>query len=98
MSAEQSATAAIPNSLPWGDKQIARFQYRVGLFKRRGMREPDAETLADRLAERDWEKDDRRTCVECKHLQRSLTCFLKLPITVDWMQLIRCEGFEWQTP
>lgn len=86
-------------SLPaWGDKEIARFKYRTGLFVRRGMSTPDAETLADRLVERDWEKDDRRTCVECSHLQRSRTCFKQLPITVDHFQLIRCHGFEYQKP
>lgn len=89
---------AMPASSPWDDKQIARFSYRVGLFTRRGMPSNDAETLADRLAERDCEKDDRRTCVECANLQRSGTCSLHLPITVDHMQLIRCQGFKWQTP
>ena len=63
------------NDLPWGDKQIARFTWRVGLFRRRGWDLHKAETYADRLAERDHERDDRHLCIECKHLQRSGGCF-----------------------
>ena len=63
------------NDLPWGDKQIARFQFRVQLFQRRGWDLHKAETYADRLAERDHERDDRHLCVECVHLQRSGGCF-----------------------
>lgn len=82
--------------LPWGDKQIARFQFRVALFTRRGMTEPDAETWADRLCERDWELDDRRNCFECANFQRSRNCAKRLPVSL-W-QLVRCHGFEWVTP
>ena len=68
----------------WGEKEISRFKYRAGLFVRRGMSAPDAETLADRLVERDWEKDDRRTCVECSHFRKTArqcdlcSCFMDL--------------------
>lgn len=61
--------------MPWGEREITRFKFRVALFQRRGLEEPDAETLADRLYERDFERDDRRMCLECKHLQRGGTCF-----------------------
>lgn len=84
------------NDLPWGDKQIARFLFRVALFTRRGMTEPDAETWADRLCERDWERDDRRICLECLNFQRSRTCAKGLPVSPE--QLVRCHGFEWVTP
>lgn len=53
----------------WGDREIARFTYRSGLFQRRGMSLDRAEHLADRLALRDMTGDDRRMCVECAHLQ-----------------------------
>ncbi|MDP3139826.1 MAG: hypothetical protein Q8N17_26255 [Burkholderiaceae bacterium] len=60
---------------PWGDVEFRRFPVRVALFKRRGLNEAQAEALADRLALRDQEKDDRRVCLECEHLQNAGTCF-----------------------
>lgn len=84
------------NLPPWGEKEIARFKFRVGLFTRRGMSEADAEVWADRLFERDYERDDRRICLECSSWQRSRTCFKRLPTSPE--QLIRCEGFSWQRP
>ena len=54
----------------WGNAQIARFLFRVALFSRRGVSEPRAEQLADRLARRDYDRDDRRLCLECGGLQR----------------------------
>lgn len=96
------------NDTPWGDKQIARFKFRVALFIRRGWDEHKAETWADRMAERDYEKDDRRCCIECKNLQQSGACFAAAqgwllpsigrryaPVT-DILQ--RCERFEFVTP
>jgi hypothetical protein len=100
-------TAYCSPQFPWGDKQIARFMFRVALFVRRGMTEPDAETWADRLAERDAERDTRRLCLECEHLQRSGHCFAASqgwitgaekrmqPVTT---QLQRCEAFSFQKP
>lgn len=99
--------------MPWGDREIARFLFRVALFTRRGLSEPEAETLADRLSERDYERDDRRMCIECKHLQRGGTCFaakqgwLLQPkgntrdadfFTPLQQTLQRCEGFDFVTP
>jgi hypothetical protein len=82
--------------IEWGDKQIARFNFRVALFKRRGMSEQDAETWADRLFERDHEHDDRRICLECLNFQRSRTCAKRLPTSPE--QLMRCAGFDWVRP
>lgn len=93
--------------LPWGDREIARFIARVALFVRRGWAEAKAEAWADRLALRDQERDDRRSCVECSHLQQTGGCFAaqqgRLPYTsakhhpvTDLLQ--RCECFSWQTP
>lgn len=99
---------AIRLDLPaWGDKQLARFQFRAALFQRRGMSEHDAEVWADRLYERDFERDDRRLCVECAHLQRSGVCFAaaqgwiegadrRLQPVPDILQL--CPQFQWTTP
>lgn len=98
--------------MPWGDREIARFTFRVALFKRRGLAESDAETLADRLYERDFERDERRVCIECKCLQRSGHCIaakqgrlteIKTGRSADFFtppqQLLqRCEGFEFVTP
>lgn len=84
-------------SMPaWGDAQIRRFNFRFQLFQRRGIEPLHAEKLADQLATRDYERDDRRLCLECKHMQRSRTCFLRLPMSIE--QLARCHGFQFQTP
>ena len=80
----------------WGDAQIRRFNFRHALFIRRGIEPLHAEKLADQLATRDYERDERRLCLECKHMQRSRTCFKHLPMSIE--QLARCHGFEWQTP
>jgi hypothetical protein len=80
----------------WTGKEIGRFLFREGLFRRRGMSAADAERVADRLAGRDQDRDDRRICAECAHFQQSRTCFKQLP--TSFIQLIRCEGFAWQKP
>ena len=95
-----SMPAVIPPSqrldLPWGDKQIARFKFRVALFMRRAMTEAQAEAWADRLAARDADLDERRICCECSNFQRSRTCAKRLPTSP--LQLVRCNGFSWVTP
>lgn len=98
---------------PWGDREIARFTFRVELFKRRGMSASDAETWADRLYERDYERDDRRMCIECEHLQADHPkygrgCFQARngrlePGTPKNLNpvidlLQRCSGFSFQRP
>ena len=96
----------------WGEREQKRFAFRVGLFTRRGMTQPDAETLADRLFERDAERDDRRVCVECAHItadhpRHGRGCFAAQQ---GWIHgaarnlspipdlLLRCEAFAWQMP
>ena len=81
---------------PWCDAEFRRFAFRVALFGRRGMDEDTAEIVADRLARRDQQHDDRRICFECANWQRSRTCFLNLPTSP--LQLVRCHGFEWVKP
>lgn len=60
---------------PWSDREIARFTFRHALFQRRGMPEPQAEALAERLVLRDRDRDDRRCCAECSNLQDDGGCF-----------------------
>lgn len=52
-------------------RRADRFDFRVGLFKRRGESPERAEQLAARLAQRDAERDDRRICLECARMQPS---------------------------
>lgn len=96
------------NLMPaWNDAQISRFNFRHGLFQRRGVEFFAAEKLADRLALRDFERDDRRLCLECESLQRGGKCFQVAqgnlpnvsprhePVTTV---LQRCEKFSFQKP
>lgn len=74
----------------------ARHTYRVGLFKRRGCDDESAQKLADALAQRDLERDDRRMCIECRNWQHSKTCAVKELFLPRILQ--RCPRFAWQTP
>lgn len=93
------------------DREIARMEFRIGLFRRRGWSLERAERFADVLAARDQDKDDRRACIECAHLQRGfegvMPCFAasqgwirgassRLTPVVDVLQ--RCPRFEWAKP
>lgn len=92
---------------PWTQREISRFTFGVALFIRRGLSHEAAEQLGDRLAQRDQDRDERRCCLECAHLQGRGTCFAAmqgwLPQTSarhepvrDLLQ--RCERFEFVTP
>lgn len=93
---------------PFMAREIARFLFRVGLMRRRGQTPEQAEYLADRLALRDQEKDDRRLCLECAHLQQPVYrngprgCFavqqglMQGAPVLDLFQ--RCPQFEWSKP
>jgi len=89
------------------DRQIARMQFRLDLFRRRGFSPADADKLADRLADRDHERDDRYCCAECSNLQERGTCFAAaqgwLPNTARNFSpvrtlLQRCEQFSFAKP
>ena len=82
--------------LPWGDVEFRRFDFRLGLFKRRGLPESEAERLADRLALRDQEKDDRRVCMECQHIRPQGRCVHRHAVLNDLLQ--RCNNFAFETP
>ena len=92
---------------PWTDKEINRFQLRCELFERRGLTPDDAEHIADRLALRDQERDERRMCIECTQLQQDGGCFAaKRGLMSNATRslhpvktiLMRCEHFEWLKP
>ena len=89
------------------DREIGRFLYRVALFQRRGCSEARAEAFADRLALRDQQRDDRRMCIECSHLQQRGTCFAAasgamrgVARRLEPVKLVlqRCPNFSWQKP
>ena len=91
----------------WTQREISRFTFRVALFIRRGLSHEAAEQLGEKLVQRDQDRDDRRMCLECAHLQARGTCFAAqrgwLPATSarhepvrDLLQ--RCERFEFVTP
>lgn len=57
-----------PHSQAMTGREIDTFTARLHHFARRGLAEPDAERLADKLVTRDRDSDDRRLCLECVHL------------------------------
>ena len=59
---------AWPHSQAMTGAEIDTFTARRHYFTRRGLAEPDAENMADKLVTRDRESDDRRLCLECVHL------------------------------
>ena len=88
--------------IPIGPRETSRMQFRIALFKRRGMRDNEADALADRLLARDCDRDDRRSCMECSNYQRGGTCFAQQN---GWIKhspqrdcLWRCECFEFCKP
>lgn len=101
------SSPATAQAAAWTDKERARHAFRVGLFQRRGLDEAYATQLADRLWERDAERDDRRLCLECAGLQRGGTCFpasqgrmhgVDRRYTPVQDQLQRCPNFTWSMP
>ena len=57
-----------PHSSAMNGAEIDTFTERLHQFTDQGLARNDGEALADKLALRDREKDDRRTCLECRHL------------------------------
>jgi hypothetical protein len=78
------------------DRQIARMAFRIALFMKRGHTEPEAEALADRLADRDYDGDDRRMCVECAHVRPQYRCEAGGAAIRGLLQ--RCPLFAWEMP
>jgi hypothetical protein len=55
---------------PWTGREIDRFRRRTAHFAGLGLREQDAEDLAETLHLRDITADHRHMCIECTHLSR----------------------------
>ena len=87
-------------AVAWTDADIARFLDRRARLMRWGWAEPDAENLAERLAIRDREHDDRVSCADCRHYRpgrcgnHSAALLNTADIGRDLaVTLQRCEGF-----
>ena len=57
-----------PHSPAMNGSEIETFEVRMHQFTQKGLANKDAETLADKLMFHDRDLDDRRVCLECKHL------------------------------
>ncbi len=57
-----------PNSSAMNGAEIDTFAARLHRFTDKGLAQNDGEALADKLVVRDREADDRRFCLECRHL------------------------------
>lgn len=57
-----------PHSSAMNSAEIDGFMLRVGRFTALGLNQADAEALADNLVQRDRGHDERRVCLECRHL------------------------------
>lgn len=96
------------------EREVQRRTFRLDLFKRRGVTGERAGLLVDRLTLRDRAfRDDRRMCIECKHLQADHSrfgrgCFqaqhgllgpgVDRRLTPVYDVLQRCHRFEFVTP
>ena len=59
---------AWPHSSAMNGQELDTLMARQALFCQRGAAPQDAERLADSLVNRDRDSDDRRLCLECRHL------------------------------
>lgn len=91
-----------PSSVP--PEHDALTSGRLALFVSRGVYRAAAMALADRLAVRDQQLDDRRVCLECLHMagtanarrcgQWRLTLMKGLAMPADLVDVLqRCPGF-----
>jgi hypothetical protein len=98
-----------PHTEAMNGSEIDTFTQRLHHFTRRGIAESEAQSLADKLVTRDREADDRRTCLECLHLnsggsawrcnqwQRAGLGASSVPAELV-RHLQRCDGFNDSTP
>lgn len=103
-----------PHSTAMNGAEIDLFEARLHRFTDKGLTRTDGETLADELVIRDRETDDRRLCLECRHLSgyghASWRCgnwqtagvairTRDTQLPADLvLQLQRCDGFATATP
>ena len=60
---------AWPHSSAMNGRELDTLMARQALFMERGASPQDAERMADKLVSRDRGEDDRRLCLECRHLR-----------------------------
>lgn len=98
-----------PHSSTMNGAEIGTFMARLHQFTEKGLAPIEGEVLTDKLVLRDRDQDDRRVCMECKHLTRhgagSWHCGNWQPAGVALrsrdaqlpadlvVQLQRCDGF-----
>lgn len=63
-----------PHSGALNTAELNAFAARRDRLMRWGYAEQDADDMAERLTLRDRERDDRRLCIECRHLAHSGRC------------------------
>ena len=74
------APATAPGRWSWpltqamNTREVDTFGARLARFTEKGLSYVDAELLADKLVIRDRDIDDRRSCLECVHLQGTRRC------------------------
>lgn len=93
---------------PMNPRELSRFEFRMGLFRRRGCTPDEVDQLADRCLVRDRDRDTRHFCLECAHLQQDRGCFAArqgwfgrgVPRRMEPVrnELARCDFFEWSKP
>ena len=102
-----------PSGMAMTGSEIDSFTARLARFTDKGLIQIDAESLSDKLVQRDRESDDRRLCLECTHLggygATSWRCgnwqaakvahrAQDSKLPADLvMQLQRCDGFKGAT-
>lgn len=64
----EGAQLPSPEQLAPPGQAVDVFTARLALFTDRGLSMGDAKAIAERLAKRDLEQDERRLCMECMHL------------------------------
>lgn len=86
----------------WSAAEIDAFQRRGRVFSRRGYCDDDLDSICEALALRDRGSDDRRLCIECRHLDDRGRCLRAAMGRLDGfprrfdpllVQLQRCHGF-----
>jgi len=93
------ATVAVATSPKQTIEQVPEpasilFDGRIQAFKSKGLSDMQAEALAESLALRDSQMDDRRACAECLQSSYGSCKVGRYPIgDSDFLTLHRCSGF-----
>ena len=94
---------AWPQSSAMKEQEHDRHMARQYLFCQRGASAQDAQHLADSLVSRDRSDDDRRLCLECRHLHGAGPYYCGNARAADWtpdlprdlvLTLQRCHGYD----